>query len=95
MQTARELYDATLNAMMDYEATHKDKWNLDAVARYRRLTEAFQKARRRLYLDDPDERAKYSLFIRCGDTLRRIEQSEVYEECELAALERVYGLMAS
>jgi hypothetical protein len=87
--TARESYDRALAAMTDYYCDHVDRWTAESVARYGKLLALYQRARRRLYLAEPDERATYSLFLRLAasePTESRIARCETHEADELAAL---------
>lgn len=87
--TARESYDRTLAAMNDYYCDHVDRWTAESIARYGKLLALYQKARRRLYLQEPDERATYSLFLRLASaepTEQRIARCETHESAELALL---------
>jgi len=86
---ARDEYKRTLDAKVGWWCAHVGRWTQESVERYELLVQAYQNARRRLYLQEPDELTSYSLFVRLEDTESvsdRIERCEKWESGEIAAM---------
>jgi hypothetical protein len=59
---ARKQYQRTLEAKIDFEVAYHNAWTPKAVADYREIVTEFNKARRQLFLVEPDERFHNSVW---------------------------------